>query len=309
MGLQKYNLALFDGIFHEEQLACIEQNGIKRYITGLNEFAPEVKMIKDKDVREARVKAIRLAVKELEQELAANILDENDPQFWNNVKLLRPDNDQFWSRISVRCSNLPVFMDPEKDAYDRIKLYAIEAGGFSIVAKSLEEARKLPVPPKFYLDKVEETISTQTEYKKIRNKALAELDALYNKTPKKLMYVAKVADANSAQYRIKTPPDVLYDNMDKFINGEGVEKNKTRAAQTFLDVAKQDMATLKLRAMIKDASYYKIIAPKSDGFIYHMNSGVMMGRTPADAIEFLKNPMNDQLLDDITKGVEKYWNM
>ena len=51
LGLEKYGLALFDGVFHEEQLACMEQNGIKRYITGLNEFAPEIKLIKDKDER------------------------------------------------------------------------------------------------------------------------------------------------------------------------------------------------------------------------------------------------------------------
>ena len=35
LGLEKYGLALFDGVFHEEQLACIERNGVKRYITGL----------------------------------------------------------------------------------------------------------------------------------------------------------------------------------------------------------------------------------------------------------------------------------
>ena len=49
MGLEKYEQALFDGIFHEEQLACLEINGIKRYLTGLNEFAPEVKKLPDPD--------------------------------------------------------------------------------------------------------------------------------------------------------------------------------------------------------------------------------------------------------------------
>ena len=47
MGLEKYGLSLHDGVYHEEQLACIENNGIKRYVTGLNEFAPEIKLIKD----------------------------------------------------------------------------------------------------------------------------------------------------------------------------------------------------------------------------------------------------------------------
>jgi hypothetical protein len=33
-----------------------------------------------------------------------------------------------------------------------------------------------------------------------------------------------------------------------------------------------------------------------------------MGRNTADMVEFLKNPLNDQILLDITKKVEKYWN-
>ena len=61
MGLEKYGLSLFDGVFHEEQLACLEINGVKRYITGLNEFAPEVKML-PVDEREAKVKQIRKTV-------------------------------------------------------------------------------------------------------------------------------------------------------------------------------------------------------------------------------------------------------
>ena len=44
MGLEQYGLALHDGVFHEESLACLEINGVKRYVTGLNEFAPEVKI-------------------------------------------------------------------------------------------------------------------------------------------------------------------------------------------------------------------------------------------------------------------------
>ena len=71
MGLEKYGMTLFDGVFHEEQLACIEVNGIKRYLTGLNEFAPEIKLIKDPDAKAARIKEIRTVVSQLEQDLAA----------------------------------------------------------------------------------------------------------------------------------------------------------------------------------------------------------------------------------------------
>lgn len=308
MGLEQYGLSLYENVFHEEQLACIEANGIKRYITGLNEFAPEVKMIPDPEYRAAKIKDIRNAVSELEKELAANVIDPADPEFWNKVKMLRPDNDEFWNKITLRCGNTPLYFDPVKDPYDRIKLYAIEAGGFSIVAKSYEDARSRPTPVKFFLDKFEKTATTRTESKKLRNKALAELQKMFDKTTTKLMYVAKVVEINSAQYKKSTPNDVLYDNMDVFINGEGSEKNAQRAAQAFLDASALDMETLKIRAIVKDSTYYKFVALKSDGFIYHMNSSTMLGRNPADVVEFLKNPLNDEILKDLMTRVEKYWN-
>ena len=88
MGLENYGLSLFDGIKHQEQLACLEINGINRYLTGLNEFAPEVKKL-PKEKREAKVKQIRATiVADLEAELASNILDPEDKDFWNKVKLL-----------------------------------------------------------------------------------------------------------------------------------------------------------------------------------------------------------------------------
>jgi len=309
MGLEKYGLTLFEGVSHEEQLACLENNGVKRYLTGLNEFAPEVKKIVDPDEREARIKEIRTVVAELEKELAANVLDIEDKDFWTKVKLLRPDNDEFWNKISLRCGNDPVFLEPEKDAYDLIKFYAINAGGFSIVAKSYEDAKtKSNRHARFYLDKYEDTASTKTEIKKIRNKALAELQKLFDKNTNKLFYVAKVVDIASAQYKKSTPNDIIYDIMDNYINGESTERNPTRAAQTFLEAANADMETLKIKAMIKDATYYKFIVAKADGVIYVKDSGVMLGRNQAEILEYLKNPLNEEILVQLSKKVEKYWN-
>jgi hypothetical protein len=307
-GLEKYGMVLFDGVFHEEQLACIERNGIHRYLTGLNEFAPEVKLIKDPEERDSKIKEIRTVVAQLEKDLAANVIDPEDSEFWNKVKLLKPDNDEFWNKISLRCGNEPVILDPGKDPYDLIKLYAIEAGGFPMVAKSFERARSQPKPSKFYLDKAVETVAAKTEVKKLKNKALSELDSLFYKNSNKLLYVAKVVDGNSAQYRKSTPVDVIYDNMDKFINGDGVEQNLRRAAKTFIDTAALDMETLKIKALIKDATFYKFITPKSDGFIYEVDDTIKMGRNVSDCVEFLKNPLNDEVLLKITNKVEFYWN-
>jgi hypothetical protein len=307
MGLQKYGLSLFEGAFHEESIACLEVNGIKRYITGLNEFAPEIKMLPLEE-QEAKIKEIRNIVCYLEKALAANVIDPEDKEFWNKVKLLRQDNGDFYDKIKLRCGNEPVFLDPEKDPYDLIKLYAIEAGGFSIIAKSLEDARRRPTPPKFYLDKLEDTASTKTEVKKIRNKALSELQKLFDKNQNKLVLVARILDPNGAQYKKSTPNDIIYDNMDKYINGDLIEKDKMKSAQRFLDTVNLDMETLKIRAIVKDSAYYKFISTKADGFIYHTETTTLLGRTQPDVVEYLKNPLNEEILVNLTKKVEQYWN-
>jgi len=307
MGLEHYNLSVFDNVYHEEPLACTDINGSRRYITGLNEFAPELKKLSD-EKREAAIKEIRKIVSQLEAELNSNVVNPSDPDFWNKIKLVSPSNYNFWDGIVLRLSNDPVFLNPQTDPYDLIKVRAIEAGGFSIVAKNYETARHATPAPKFYLDKADETASIKTEVKKLRNRALAELQKLFEKNANKLLFVCKVIDPNSTQYKKSTPLDIMYDNMDKYINGETVENNKRKTAQKFLEITELDMETLKIRAMIKDATFYKAIALRGDGNIYHMASGAMLGKTPSEIVEFLKNPLNDEILKEITTAVEKYWN-
>lgn len=307
MGLENYQMSLMDGVYHEEQLACLEINGIKRYVTGLNEFAPEVKML-PADERAAKIREIRDVVASLEQDLAANVIDPESKDFWKEVKLLRPDNDEFWSKITLKCGNDPVFLDPVKDPYDLIKLYAIEAGGFSIVTKSLEAARSKPTPPKFFLDKLETTAANRTEISKLRNKALAELQKMYDKQANKMFLVAKVVDANSTQYTKNTPNDIIYENMDNYINGLGVDRDKKKTAQVFLDAARLSMEVLKLKAIVKDATQYRMITTKSDGMIYDLDSGTALGRTPSDVVAFLQNPLNEEVMMKLMSNVEGMWN-
>jgi len=306
MGLENYGMALYDGVYHEEQLACLEMNGVKRYVTGLNEFAPDVKMLPAGE-REQKVKEIRKAVVQLEKDLAANVIDIEDPEFWNKVTLLRPDNEKFWSKISLRCGNDPVYLDAKKDPYDLIKLYAINAGGFSIVAKSLKNAKMANKPPKFYLDYLEETISTRTELTKLRNKSLVELEKMYDSNVTKLLYVAKVIDINSAQYTKSTPHDILYENMDNYINGLGIEKTKRKATENFLAIARDSMENLKIRAIVKDAIYYKFITTKGNGWIEMLDNGIKLGKKPSEVVEFLKDPENEETLFSLMEKVEKYW--
>jgi hypothetical protein len=306
MGLEEYGMTLFDGVTHTEQLACLENNGVVRYLTGLNEFAPEIKLLAP-ELKEAKVKQIREAIVELEKELAANVIDPEDKDFWNKVTLLSPSNADFWNKISISCGNEPLYLNTN-DPYDRIKLHAIEAGGFSIVAKSYDDARSKSVPPKFYLDKEEETVMVRTEYKKLRNKALSELQKLFDKNSVKLFYIAKVVDNDSTQYRKSTPNDIIYENMDMYINGDGAETNKERAAKSFMEAANLDMETLKIKAIVRDSVFFKYIINKADGYIYHTKLNALLGRNVSDVIEHLKNPLNEDILKDLNSACEKYWN-
>jgi len=308
MGLEDYGMVVFPGIHQEEQLAAIERNGVVRYITGLDEFAPEVQKINNTEQREAVVFNIRSIVAHLEMMLATNVIKVDDPEFWNKVKLLRPDNHVFWGKITLRCGNDPLSLDPSNDPYDLIKLMAIEAGGFDLVAKSFEDANTKPVAPKFFLDKEVHTVSNRTSFKKLRNKAIGLLDSIANKNFQKLLYITKVIDANSISYKNSTPQDILYDVCDDYINGFGSEADKSKAANYFIDIAKLDMETLKLKALVKDASFYKIISLKADGMLYHTATSTMLGRNVSDVVTYLKNPLNEDILVRLMGEVENYWN-
>jgi hypothetical protein len=97
--------------------------------------------------------------------------------------------------------------------------------------------------------------------------------------------------------------------MDRHINGDGTEGNKERAAKGFLDAAALDMETLKIKAIVKDSIFFKYIINKSDGYIYHTKSNSLLGRNVADVTEFLKNPLNEDVLKDLNAQVEKLWNL
>jgi hypothetical protein len=307
MGLQNYGMTLHEGVFHTEALACIENNGVKRYVTGLNEYAPEVKKMEGEE-KEAKIKEIRSIVSQLERELAANSIDPEDPDFWNKVELLRPNNSEFWDKIELSAGNDSTFLDPHTNPYDLIKIYAIKAGGFSIVAPSYEAATKMAQPPKFYLDYFEETVSTKNESRKIRNKALSELQKMFDKNSNKLFYVTKVIDPGSPQYIKSTPNDLLYETMDDYINGNSFERSSQVASENFLSVCNEKVGDLKSRAIVKDAAYHKVIVNKSDGRLYHAATQTALGKNISEVVGFLNNPVNDDVLAAIQDSIESEWN-
>jgi hypothetical protein len=96
--------------------------------------------------------------------------------------------------------------------------------------------------------------------------------------------------------------------MDNYINGFGPESSKKKAASQFLEVSKLDMEELKIRALIKDALYYRFITTKAGGWIEPIDSGIKLGKTPSECLQFLKNPENEESLMSLLEKVEPYWN-
>lgn len=306
--LTKYNLVLHDGANYREQLTYLERNGVRRYLTGLNEYAPEVENIQDPDKKSATIREIRKKVVFLEKALSSNVIkDIDDPDFWNKVKTVHPTNHVFWNDIFIEPGNEPVFLNPE-DPYDLVKICGIEAGGFSVVGKSYEDAKMSANPPKFYLDRANDTASTKVEVKKLKNKALASLTEMFQSNPKKLFYVVKNIDSsNSYQYKNSTSNDIIYDYLDNYISGEGYEKSAKKAAIFFNDVCALSEDELRIKAVIADANFYKMIAGKGDGLYYHRSTDTMLGKNMSDMVAYFKDSMNSKVWEKLYEEVEVNW--
>ena len=130
---------------------------------------------------------------------------------------------------------------------------------------------------------------------------------MYDSNATKLLYVSKVIDINSAQYTKSTPHDILYENMDNYINGLGIETKKRKATENFLAIARDSMENLKIRAIVKDAIYYKFITTKGNGWIEMLDNGVKLGKKPSEVVDFLKDPENEETLFSLMEKVEEYW--
>jgi hypothetical protein len=69
-----------------------------------------------------------------------------------------------------------------------------------------------------------------------------------------------------------------------------------------------DMETLKIKSIVRDSVFFKYIINKADGYIYHAKTNALLGRNVSDVIEYLKSPLNEDVLTDLNKACEKFWN-
>ncbi len=307
MGLTENNYVVFPGTSQLDTIAAIEKSGKVRYITGLNEFDPNLNKLPDAD-KKAKIKQIRAIVAKLEHERSFKDIDPEDANFWSKVETFAPENHETWRSYGITLNNNEIVLDPLKNLDDLVKICAIEANGYSLIAKNYEEAVKSHGTKKWYLEKQIQKVNKEVSITKLKNKALAKLQEVYEGDSTRLMYIAKnIAVSGSPLYTTKTPPDLFYEDLDKYINGKAYDIEIRRCSNNFLEVAELEMEDLKLRAITKDAIFHKMIVTRPDGYMYETSTSTALGRSVVDIVEYFKNPLNEEILTILMEKVEALW--
>ncbi len=302
-GLTKYNEVLFPGTDQKISLVCLEKNGASRYITGLDEFAPEVLGLAPERKKAVQTR-IRKDVAFLERSFGANEVKVEDNEFWSKVKTVHPSNHDFWKKQELILTNAPRVFSPE-DPSDLLLLRGIEAGGFPEIAPSYEDAQRAAIKPKFYLDREVETSTAKVGIKRIKNEAVVNLQAL-SKDPNKMLLVAKIIDPQPHRYQSNTSQDVIYDFLDSYIAGEAHERTAKRAAENFNKVCDMKMEELAVKAAVSEANIYKLVERREGGKYYHRSSGVMLGTTMEDINTFYLDAANAGEFKRLTEELSKF---
>jgi len=308
-GMEKHRMVLHDGVWQEDIVINTIESGIQTYITGLNEEGPEVTSIADKDRRAAKIKEIRRFIAKCEQSLAGNhACSENDiddkQKFYANVKTFRSvfpaeyAEDQngikrlvprYWDKLSIQLRNEGYTLNTTK-IEDRLKQYILEAGGYGMVAPSLQVAKDSG-QYSFYVDKVEETSKDEAQELVDRDEAGAKLYDMYKKNTDKLFYITKLISAYPLQWRAginATSSHLMYKECTNYLNGEGIEKRKKDAIKRFIDLEQTHIDDLKIQCYVNDGFRMGKLSIATDGTITHTPTGTVLGKGVGNVIAFLK---------------------
>ena len=84
--------------------------------------------------------------------------------------------------------------------------------------------------------------------------------------------------------------------MDLYVTGDGAEKSSEKASRAFIKSSKLSNKDLQLQVLVKDLLAANIFTTKTDGYIYHRDTGAKVSTTKEGVVEYLKNPKNDEIL-------------
>lgn len=274
-----------------EELGSKEFFGIKRYLTGLDpEAVTYDSSLSDKE-KEDKLKDISEIVARLERVFGVGNLSATRKEMWSKVIL------------TITRKSTPLNLtDPKQE----IIYHCIKGGGFTHVANSIEEAMENGL--RFYLIEPTEFIENRVAPKKIINRAIAALEDLEkNKSGNDILFVAKYLLPAEKAYTKRTSKALLYEDLDKFIDGQIIKKAKSYCANLFLEALKKSKEDLKTYVYIKDAVYYTFVYVNTAGELVNSNTKGIYGTTLEKAVDHLKNPAYQHELQNLVELVSKKW--
>ena len=86
------------------------------------------------------------------------------------------------------------------------------------------------------------------------------------------------------------------------------DSDKKICAKTFIEASETSVEILKIKAIVKDATFYKYITAKSDNMLYETATNTALGRNVSEVLEYMLNPINDDVLDRLMENVESLWS-
>lgn len=307
MGLEKNNEVVFPNTYQSEAMGYIQLAGenVKRYLTGLDESSPMVAKITDHDTRNEYCKNIRLEVRRLEKMLFNNYqIEDSDlesaDKFWKKVTKLHSTNHDFWKSITLeKLTNSPYFLDVENNPKHALLFHGIIGGGFTLVAKSYKDAAIAALPPKFYLEYEDNEAIVETENKRNLNKAIAYLSSLDEEGDTfKMFYIIRSITHRYKDLSNTAKSQVLYNIIDKYLNGELDEVNKLRAANNFIKLYKLDNKELVVTALVNTLISNNSIIYDNLNKVYFSNDlQTRLGKDKNDVVKFLISKENEELLE------------
>lgn len=283
---------LMDTFERSESLGYQSFFGIKRYLCGL-----DVELIRydtnfTEEEKKAKIAEIEETITRLEQFFGKGNLDPTNEKHWSKVEL----------KISRKTTNLDL-TNPRTE----LLLHCIRGGGFTMVSPSFEKS--IENDTQFYLVEPIEFAENRIANKEVINKAISTLQRLYeSKSYDDIFFLGKYMLPVEKGFTKRSPKAMIYEDLDKFINGEILRQSKISCARQFLEATKRTKIELAITSIVRDAEYYNFIYVNPQGEFKNNETGGLYGTTIERAVAHLQNPAYEHELDNIKTRVEKKWS-
>lgn len=268
--------------------------GTKRYMCGLDPEIVKYDPTLSDEEKKAKIEEIQEIVERLELFFGKGTLD--------------PVNEKHWGKINLTIDRKTTNLDLSNPRNELI-YHCIKAGGFSLVSPTMEGAREGKGP--FYIVEPTEYAQSRIIGKQIVNKAIATLEKIYEgKSYDEIFFLAKYLLPVEKMYTKRAPKEMLYEDLDKFINGEinKSRESKLSFGKKFLEATKKTKADLVVTCIVKDAVYMNFLYTNQAGEFKNNETAGVYGTTIEKVVSHLQNPAYEHELDNVKTRVETEWS-